>query len=251
MKTILKFFCFLLPACPGFAKAATPPTQSETRHEFRSDEGGDSKVSTTFATPETNGIETKTRIHRLATTKRSVFDAFSYVNRIPDQSYDEETPEDFAARIFSRLANQEGRILLKAPPGMDRPAYEGFKTFLRYEGAASVGNCAACHTLPDFRDGRSHIVTKAEEAMLTPSLRDSVSRGVDLQKAMKLKLDALHRKQSGDADEISDEYSVMQLSAEDKSNLIAFLKLLDDVSDERFRELILKATVLDTSSDSE
>ena len=214
MKTILTFFCFLLPVCPGFAKAATPPTRSETRQEFRPEDnrsgtrqefrpggGGDPKVSTTFATPETNNIEQKTRIHRLATTKRSVFDAFSYMNRIPDQPYDEETPEDFAARIFSRLANQEGRILLKAPPGMDRPAYEGFKTFLRYEGAASVGNCSACHTLLDFRDGKSHIVTKEVDATLTPSLRNSVSRGVDLQKAMKLKLDALHRKQSGDADE--------------------------------------------------
>lgn len=196
-------------------------------------------------------MEAETQIHRLATTKRSVFDAFSYVNRIPDKSYDEETPEDFAGRIFSRLANQEGRILLKAPPGMDRPAYEGFKTFLRYEGTASVGNCSACHTLPDFRDGKSHIVTKAGEASLTPSLRNSVSRGVDLKKALGMKLDALHLNQSGETDIISDEYSAMQLSAEDMSNLIAFLKLLDDVSDERFRELILKATVLDTSSDFE
>ena len=134
---------------------------------------------------------------------------------------------------------------------MERPAYEGFKTFLRYEGTASVGNCSACHNLSDFRDGKSHIVTKGGMAVLTPSLRNTGSREVDLQKAMKLKLDALHLKKSGAADEISDHYSAMQLSGKDVSNLIAFLKLLDDVSDERFRELILKASVLDTSSDLE
>ena len=200
---------------------------------------------------EKSRMEKKTRIHRLATTKRSVFDAFSYLNRLPDEPCDEETPEDFAARTFSRLANQEGRILLKTPPGMKRSAYEGFKTFLRYEGTASVGNCSACHTLSDFRDGKSHIVTKGGQAVLTPSLRNTGTREVDLLKAMKLKLDAMHLKKSGEADRISDEYSAMQLSAKDVSNLIAFLKLLDDVSDERFRELILKASVLDTSSDSE
>ena len=74
---------------------------------------------------------------------------------------------------------------------------------------------------------------------------------MDLQKALKMKLEASHLKKSGEADRISDEYSAMQLSAQDVSNLIAFLKLLDDVSDERFRELILKASVIDTSSDSE
>ncbi|MEL6898867.1 MAG: hypothetical protein AAFP90_22435, partial [Planctomycetota bacterium] len=186
---------------------------------------------------------------RLATTKRSVFDAFAYLNRLPDQANDEETPEDFAGRIFSRLANQEGRILLKTPPGMERSAYEGFKTFLRYDGTASVGNCSGCHSLSDFRDGRSHIVTNGGPAVLTPSLRNLGKQEARLQKAMKRKLDALHRKKSAAANKISDHYSAMHLNVNDVSNLIAFLKLLDDVSDEQFRELILKASVLDTSAD--
>jgi hypothetical protein len=200
---------------------------------------------------EKTSIEKKTRLHRLATTKRSVFDAFSYLNRLPDKPYDEETPDDFAGRIFGRLANQEGRVRLKAPAGMERPAFEGFKTFLRYEGTASVGNCSACHTLSDFSDGKSNIVTNDGKATLTSSLRNAGQRGVDLRAALKRKFEASRLKKSGEADRISDEYSTMQLSAEDVSNLIAFLKLLDDVSDERFRELILKASVLETSSDSE
>ncbi|MEM9643860.1 MAG: sulfatase-like hydrolase/transferase [Planctomycetota bacterium] len=200
---------------------------------------------------EKMSMETRTRIHRLATTKRSIFDAFSYLNRLPDEPDEEEMPEDFAGRIFSRLANQEGRILLKMPPGMERAAYEGFKTLLRYEGTDSVGNCSACHSLSDFRDGKSHIVSKGGGAVLTPSLRNTGMREVDLQKAMQRKMNALNLKKSGEANKISDEYAAMRLNAEDVSNLIAFLKLLDDVTDERFRELILKASVLDTSSDFE
>ena len=200
---------------------------------------------------EKTGIEKKTRIHRLATTKRSVFDAFSYVNRIPEKPYDDETAEEFAGRIFGRLANQEGRVLLKAPPGMSQQAYDGFKTFLRYEGTVSVGNCSACHTLSDFNDGELHIVTKDGKAKHTTSLRNITEHGVDVRAALNRKLEASRLKKAGAADRISDEYSTMQLSAENVSNLIAFLKLLDDVSDERFRELILEASVLDTSSDPE
>ena len=232
-----------------FSQFPLSPSRRGTRQEFQQPDTDPSPTPKASNSSTAASIEKKTRIHRLATTKRSTFDAFSYVNRIPEKPYDAEAPDDFAGRIFSRLANQEGRILLKVPAGMDRPAYEGFKTFLRYEGTASVGNCAACHTLPDFRDGKSHIVSKAGEGELTPSLRNSISRGVDLKKALESKLDALRRKKSGEADGISDEYSTMQLSAEDVSNLIAFLKLLDDVSDERFRQLILEASVLDTLSD--
>ncbi len=198
------------------------------------------------ATTEKIAMEKKTRIHRLATTKRSVLDAFSYLNRIPDKPYDEETPEELAGRIFSRLANQEGRILLKAPTGMSQQAYDGFKTFVRSEGTASVGNCSVCHSLPHFSDGKSHIVTKGNQAAATLSLRNIGKRRVDLRAAMKRKLEAVRLKKSGEADRLSDKYSDIQLSPEDVSNLIAFLKLLDDVSDERFRELILNAKVLNT-----
>ncbi|MBP90525.1 MAG: hypothetical protein CMJ64_28090 [Planctomycetaceae bacterium] len=196
-------------------------------------------------------IEEKTRIHRLATTKRSTFDAFSYVNRIPEKPYDDETAEDFAGRIFGRLANQEGRVLLKAPVGMHRLAYDGFKTFLGYEGTANVGNCAACHTPADFTDGKSHVVSKGGIAKPTPSLRNLAKRRVDLRKTLLQKLEASRQKRSGGADGISDVYSAMKLSEGDIPGLVAFLKLLEDVPDDRFRKLILEATVLDTSEESD
>jgi hypothetical protein len=196
-------------------------------------------------------VEEKTRIHRLATTRRSVFDAFSYLNRLPDKPYDEETPDDFAGRVFGRLANQEGRILLKGPPGMNDQAYAGFKTFIGYEGTTNVGNCAACHSLHDFTDGKRHVVTKGGKATSTPSLRNLGKRGIDLQKVLQRKLEASRLKRAGEADEISNEYVGIHLSKNDIPKLIAFLKLLDDVPDNRFRELIIKATVLDTSTATE
>ena len=202
------------------------------------------------ASKKSSSIEKQTRIHRLATTKRSTFDAFSYVNRIPEKPYDDETAEDFSGRIFGRLANQEGRVLLKAPVGMHRLAYDGFKTFLRYEGSASVGNCAACHAPADFTDRKSHVVSKDGTAKPTPSLRNLAKRRVDLRKVLLRKLDAARRKQSGAADEISDGYSGMKLSERDIPGLVAFLKLLEDVPDDRFRKLILEAKVLDTSEES-
>lgn len=194
-------------------------------------------------------IEAKTRIHRLATTRRSAFDAFSYVNRIPEEPYDDETAEEFAGRIFGRLANQEGRVLLKAPPGMDRSAYDGFKTFLRSEGPASVGNCAACHTPADFTDGKSHVVRKGGKAKPTPSLRNLVKRSVDVPKSLLQKLETSRQKQLGAADEVSNAYSAMKLSEHDIRGLAAFLKLLEDVPDDRFRKLILDAKVLITSEE--
>lgn len=200
------------------------------------------------AHPDANtSIESKTRIHRLATTKRSTFDAFSYINRIPEKPYEDEDAEAYTGRIFGRLANQEGRILLKAPPGMDRLAYEGYKTFLRSEGDASVGNCAACHTPPAFTDGKSHVVSNGGKAQPTPSLRNLTKRKIDLPKTLQHKLATSRQKQLGKAGNVSDAYAAMKLSERDLAALAAFLKLLDDVPDERFRELILKAQVIDTS----
>ncbi len=254
-KKLLELYADVIADAPiwvpveGVYNAATP-TRSGSSHELLP--GDDLATQTKMPNVSINSarekaeMEEKTRIHRLATTKRSVFDAFSYLNRIPDE-LEEETAEDLAGRIFSRLANQEGRILLKTPPGMERSAYEGFKTFLRYEGTASVGNCSACHSLSDFRDGKSHIVTIGGEALPTPSLRNMRKRKVDLQAALKMKLDVSRLKKSGKASRISDEYSVIKLNAKDVSNLIEFMKLLDDVSDENFRAMILKASVLDTS----
>ena len=193
-------------------------------------------------------IETNTKIHRLTSTRKSVFDAFAYINRLPEVPYDDELPEDFSGRIFGRLANQEGRILLKSPPGMSKLAYEGFKTFLRYEGDMRVGNCAACHTLPDFTDGRSHSVQPGMVKAPTTSLRNMYKSSQALREIINQKMKHAQSKQNSDAPKISDAYSTIRLHKNDIAGLIAFIELLQDVPKQQFRQLILDAELFDPIS---
>lgn len=206
---------------------------------------------TTTAGQREPSVEERTRVHRLKTNKRSAFDAFAYVNRIPLQADDEETPEDLAGRIFGRLANQEGRVLLKLPPGMNRVAYEGFKTFLRSEGTESAGNCIVCHTLPNLTDLQSHISTPGRKALPTPSLRNLKKSREDLRQVMLSKLRTSRLKNQGNANDVDPEYAGIHLQIDDIEPVIAFLQTLQDVSDIQFRRQILQAKQLDTSGDIE
>lgn len=199
------------------------------------------------ADAQERSIEEQTRIHRFSNSKRAVYDAFTYVNRIPEGADEGESPLQLAGRIFGRLGNQEGRVLLKLPPGMDRDSYLAFKTFFRYEGDARVGNCAACHVPAEFADAREHVVTKDGSPVATPSLRNLEERNVDVAKAILGKIAASHRKRSGDADEIDDAYAVMDITEQEVPGLVAFLNLLNDVPPQGFRDLILEAELLDTS----
>lgn len=203
------------------------------------------------AQEKTASIEKKTKVHRLTSNKRSIYDAFTYVNRIPESAEEAETAEDVAGRIFGRLANQEGRVLLKLPPGMNRESYLAFKTFFRYEGEAKIGNCAACHSPAAFTDSIAHIVTKGGKPVPTPSLRNLNKKQVDLEKVILDKIAASKQKRSGEADEIDAAYAKISINKNDIPGLVAFLKLLNDVPDSDFRGLILKAEVLDTSNDIE
>ena len=165
--------------------------------------------------------------------------------------YEDESSEDFSGRIFGRLANQEGRILLKSPPGMSNLAYEGFKTFIQYEGDQRVGNCAACHTLPDFTDGRSHNVKPGMAKVPTTSLRNLNKSAQALRKIIDQKINYAKIKQNGDAPKISDLYSTIQLDQNDVTALVAFIKLLQDVPEQTFRQLILDSKVFDPSGTPE
>jgi hypothetical protein len=173
-------------------------------------------------------LEEKTGIHRLDSSLRSPFDAFVYVNRIPDKSRKGETPHQFAGRIHGRLANQEGRVLLKLPPGMDRSAYNGFKTFLGSEGDAKVTNCAACHSSPGFAIPGGG------------SLRD--------RKWSASEFEAIVRSKMAKAADGDSGYAGLKISEVDLPNLIAFQNSLAGMGDDAFRELILKAKVVDVTA---
>ncbi len=191
--------------------------------------------------PKSASIEEKTKIHRLASANRSVYDAFVYLNRIPEKVEEEEEILDFTARVYSLLGNQEGRILIKLPKGMNREAYLGYKTFLRTEAKVSNGNCVACHAPEKFTDLKNHLLREGAKALPTPSLRNMNKRKVDVAEALRAKLAVA--KQPG----APKDYQSIKLDKDDLVHLEAFLKLLDDVEDKNFRGLILQAKVLDTS----
>ncbi|MEM1071129.1 MAG: hypothetical protein AAGI63_19640, partial [Planctomycetota bacterium] len=129
-------------------------------------------------------------------------------------------------RILGRLANQEGRILIKLPPGMNRASYLGFKTALESSAASRAGRCFECHRLPALENKRSKPIV--------PSLRNRSYTQQQLQDIM-----------------CSQDHAGLSIEADDVNQLHALLQTLTDVSDERFRELILESRVLDTSGDFE
>ena len=204
-------------------------------------------VMTLAAADRPKSIEVKTKIHRLESTRRSAFDAFVYVNRIPNAPEQGELPVEFAGRIFVRLANQEGRVLLKLPPAMDLRAYLGYKTFLGSEGDAKVSNCVSCHSAPDFSDGRSHVTVDGTSPKPTPSLRNLKLSPAQLANVLREKIAASRLKKTGAASDLADAYARLNLTEADIPYLIAFLGTLDDVDDNAFRELIIKAEVFDVT----
>ena len=203
-------------------------------------------ATTLAAAEKPDSIEAKTKIHRLESRQRSAFDAFVYVNRIPDKPEDGELPEDYAGRVYGRLANQEGRILLKLPPTMNHRSYFGFKTFLGSEGDVNVANCVSCHSPAGFTDGKSHMATSGGATKPTPSLRNLKLGPTDLEKVIRAKMAASKARKAGDKN-VASAYARMNLTETDVPNLVAFLQSLRDVKDDRFRELIINAKVFDAT----
>jgi hypothetical protein len=167
---------------------------------------------------------TQTRIHRLDSARRSTFDAFAYINRIPIEPEKDETQDDLDGRILSRLANQEGRVLVKLPPAMSRLAYEGFKVTLESDLKTNSGRCITCHQLPNL--GRTATPSPV------PSLRN---RSYSIERLREVMENKTHRS--------------IKLDKRRLEQLHAFLQTLTDIPDKQFREQIIKASVLDNSGD--
>lgn len=185
------------------------------------------------AEPGPGTIEKKSGIHRLESDRRSLFDAFVYVNRIPEKPNEGEEANQFAGRIHGRLANQEGRILLKLPPGMDRAAYDGFKAYLGTEGDPKITNCNACHQVGDFSIKR--LAGGPLESIRTQERTDE-----QLNESIRGHIRILKERN----------YENMNVTAKDVPNLVAFLKTLRPISDEKFRKAIVDAKVTDVVAKS-
>ncbi|MEC9116951.1 MAG: sulfatase-like hydrolase/transferase, partial [Planctomycetota bacterium] len=135
------------------------------------------------------------KIHRLETTFRSPFDAFLYVNRIPTELEQGESPAELAGRILGRLANQEGRVLVKLPPKMDLMGYEGFKFVLEESAAESIRGCLQCHSLPKLGrlDSTPPIPSLRNRSLSPAELKRALSTKVHQATAMSMtELDQLH-----------------------------------------------------------
>ena len=82
----------------------------------------------------------------------SPYDAFMKMNRLQEVFAKGQSASEYWGVMESRLGNQAGRILIKRPAkGFDDDAFRGWVMFIRaYGNATGIGNCAACHSVPEF-----------------------------------------------------------------------------------------------------
>ncbi len=104
----------------------------------------------------------------------SPYDALMKMNRFREAMGPDEIADEYWGFMESRLGNQAGRILIKRPAkGFSDDAFRGWLMFIRsYGNATGIGNCTACHTVPDFTDRKKHHIGTTKEPIDTPSLRD-------------------------------------------------------------------------------
>ncbi len=186
-------------------------------------------------------VEEELHVHRLKSGETSAYDAFAYLNRVSAAPTQDETPVQYAGNvIFSRLANTEGRIQLKVVKGFQMPEYLGYKSFLRAweetEGTA-VGACVVCHTPAKFG---------GTDAKPAPSLRNLKKSNEELKKIVQQKVALAEKAKAGDA-KIDQAYKLLVLDEKDVDNLVAFLQTLNELPHDEFRQIIVDATILDTS----
>jgi len=100
------------------------------------------------------------------------------MNRLQEAFTKGQSAAEYWGVMESRLGNQAGRILIKRPAkSFDDDAFRGWLMFIRaYGDATGIGNCAACHRMPDFTDQARHNIGTAKAPIETPTLRDLHSR---------------------------------------------------------------------------
>lgn len=195
-------------------------------------------------------VEKELGVHRLEVETTSPYDAFAYLNRLPTEFRKGESAVEFAGMVlYSRLANQEGRVEVKLVAGLNRSGYYGYKTFLRSwpEEGAGTGSCVVCHKPPSFADDKKYIVDESGEAKAVPTLRNLKDSGKDIEAIIRQKIKMAEMARAGDAEGIDEAYKTIELSDSDVKGLVEFIGALNETPKEGFRDLILNATVLDTT----
>ncbi len=202
------------------------------------------------AQAQEKSVEEELAIHRLETETTAPYDAFAYLNRIPTELVEGQDAVQMGNMIiYSRLANQEGRVELKLVKGFNRSAYLGFKTFMQVwaEEGVAVGNCVVCHTPPTFTDGKQYIVDESGVAKITPSLRNLRKSDKEIEAILRQKAKMAEVARNNDGAGIDETYKIMRLSESDVKGLAQVVSSLNEVPREDFRDLIVEATILDTT----
>ena len=177
------------------------------------------------------------------------YDAFMKMNRLQEGFSKSQDANDYWGVMESRLGNQAGRILIKRPAkGFDDDAFRGWIIFIRaYGDSNGVGNCAACHRVPDFTDGAKHNIGTTSSAIETPSLRDLQARrsffhdasAKSLEEAIARHVEngriARDDKQAG----VDEALGRIALSEREVRQVAAFLRSLESVDRARFREYLV------------
>jgi cytochrome c peroxidase len=181
------------------------------------------------------------------------YDAFLKMNRLQEKFAEDETADDYWGFMESRLGNQAGRILIKRPSkGFDDDTFRGWLMFIRsYGNATGIGNCTACHQVPDFTDHAKHNIGTAQEPVATPSLRDLHKKqsffhdgsAATLEEAITRHVEngriARQDKRAG----VEIEVGEIALTENEVRQVAAFLRSLQSVDRTKFRDYLVDVVI--------
>jgi cytochrome c peroxidase len=181
------------------------------------------------------------------------YDAFMKMNRFQEALGKDQTAADYWGFMESRLGNQAGRILIKRPAqGFGDDAFRGWLMFIRaYGDATGIGNCAACHRVPDFTDKLRHNIGTAKEPIETPSLRSLAGRKSFFHdgSARTLEEAIMRHVENGriarDDKRAGVEIAVGQIAITEVEvrQVAAFLRSLESVERSRFRDYLVDVVI--------
>lgn len=183
----------------------------------------------------------------------SPYDAFMKMNRLQESFTKDQTATEYWGFMESRLGNQAGRILIKRPAqGFSDDAFRGWLMFIRPFGdATGIGNCTACHRLPDFTDRARHNIGTAKDPIETPSLRDLHAKksffhdgsAPTLEKAIARHVE--NGQIARDDKRAGVEIAIGQIALTDDEvrQMAAFLRSLQSVDRAKFREHLVNIVV--------
>jgi cytochrome c peroxidase len=183
----------------------------------------------------------------------SPYDAFMKMNRFREQFVANEGAAEYWGMMESRLGNQAGRILIKRPAqGFSDDAFRGWLKFIRaYGDANGIGNCTACHTVPDFTDGKRHQIGTSAEGITTPSLRDLAKRksffhdgsAATLEEAIAKHVENGQIAQQNKRANIEVEVGKIALTETEIHEVAEFLRALESVDKAEFRDYLVDVVI--------